>query len=157
MGWILPIGGASAGEGLPCSLRSRLVYNVLNDSLVLLFLLVVLALVLVLVISSPLHFFFSFAFSPLLTYLPSSVTWWPHGGWSAWPCWVPLSCLSSGSFSCASWQVPKSSISLSNCSVLFSTSWRPVWKEFLVTACYACSVTTCSLTTWLAHGLGIFK
>jgi hypothetical protein len=25
-GWILPIGGASAGEGLPCSLRSRLVY-----------------------------------------------------------------------------------------------------------------------------------
>ena len=24
-GWILPIGGASAGEGLPCSLRSRLV------------------------------------------------------------------------------------------------------------------------------------
>ena len=26
-GWILPIGGASAGEGLPCSLRSRLVYN----------------------------------------------------------------------------------------------------------------------------------
>ena len=24
-GWIRPIGGASAGEGLPCSLRSRLV------------------------------------------------------------------------------------------------------------------------------------
>ena len=23
-GWVLPIGGASAGEGLPCSLRSRL-------------------------------------------------------------------------------------------------------------------------------------
>ena len=26
-GWIWPIGGASAGEGLPCSLRSRLVYE----------------------------------------------------------------------------------------------------------------------------------
>ena len=25
-GWILPIGGASSGEGLPCSLRSRLVF-----------------------------------------------------------------------------------------------------------------------------------
>jgi hypothetical protein len=25
-GWILPIGGASAGEGLPCSLRNRLVH-----------------------------------------------------------------------------------------------------------------------------------
>jgi hypothetical protein len=24
-GWIWPIGGASAGEGLPCSLRGRLV------------------------------------------------------------------------------------------------------------------------------------
>ena len=29
-GWILPIGGASAGEGLPCSLRSRLVYRVVE-------------------------------------------------------------------------------------------------------------------------------
>ena len=29
-GWILPIGGASAGEGLPCSLRSRLVSKVLH-------------------------------------------------------------------------------------------------------------------------------
>ena len=28
-GWISPIGGASAGEGPPCSLRSRLVCNVL--------------------------------------------------------------------------------------------------------------------------------
>ena len=26
-GWILPIGGASAGEGLPCSLRSTLVIS----------------------------------------------------------------------------------------------------------------------------------
>ena len=26
-GWIWPIGGASAGEGLPCSLRSRLVFS----------------------------------------------------------------------------------------------------------------------------------
>jgi hypothetical protein len=34
--WILPIGGASAGEGLPCSLRSRLIfigpYNVFIES-----------------------------------------------------------------------------------------------------------------------------
>ena len=30
-GWILPIGGASAGEGLPCSLRSRLVCHVLVE------------------------------------------------------------------------------------------------------------------------------
>ena len=62
-------------EDLQVAANTALViYNVLNDSLVLLFLLVVLALVLVLVISSPLHF------SPLLTYLPSSVIWWPHGG-----------------------------------------------------------------------------
>ena len=28
-GWIWPIGGASVGEGLPCSLRSRLVFKYL--------------------------------------------------------------------------------------------------------------------------------
>ena len=30
-GWILPIGGASAGEGLPCSLRCRLVFSCLEQ------------------------------------------------------------------------------------------------------------------------------
>ena len=30
-GWILPIGGTSAGEGLPCSLRSKLVFNIVYN------------------------------------------------------------------------------------------------------------------------------
>ena len=32
-GWIRPIGGASAGEGLPCSLRSRLVFFIILNFL----------------------------------------------------------------------------------------------------------------------------
>ena len=31
-GWIWPIGGASAGEGLPCSLRRRLVLPIITPN-----------------------------------------------------------------------------------------------------------------------------